>query len=97
MSLIGLVLLILRGFELAHLNVRWSDDAYASALWMLMVLHASHVLTDLGDTLVILVWLCTHEVGENQYSDVVDNAAYWDFVILTWLPIYLLVYWSPRL
>ncbi|RUW67411.1 cytochrome C oxidase subunit III, partial [Mesorhizobium sp. M2A.F.Ca.ET.067.02.1.1] len=22
---------------------------------------------------------------------------YWDFVVLTWIPIYLLIYWLPRL
>ena len=50
MSVLGFALLGLRTFELMHLNVRWSDDAYASVVWLLIVLHTSHVLTDLGDT-----------------------------------------------
>ena len=97
MCALGVVLTVVRGIGLAHLGVRWSDDAYGSVVWMLMILHTSHVLTDLGDSIVILVWLYTHKVGENQYSDVVDNCSYWDFVILTWVPIYLLVFWAPRL
>jgi len=25
-----------------------------------------------------------------------DDAVYWAFVVLTWLPFYALVYWAPR-
>jgi hypothetical protein len=28
--------------------------------------------------------------------DVDENAMYWRFVWLTWLPIYLMIYWVPR-
>src|SRR3569623_1433175 len=33
LDLFGLVLLVIRGFEFAHINVRWSDNAYGSILW----------------------------------------------------------------
>ncbi|MBV9748206.1 MAG: cytochrome c oxidase subunit 3 [Acetobacteraceae bacterium] len=97
MTLIGALLLIPRGFEFAHLNVPWYRDAYGSALWMVMVLHTSHIVTDLGDTAVQAVWLFTHEIGDDQFADVEDNANYWSFVVLAWLPIYGLLYWLPRL
>jgi cytochrome c oxidase subunit 3 len=96
MTLIGVLLTVLRGFEFAHLNVRWDADAYGSVTWLLIFLHATHLFTDLGDTAVLAVWLFTHEIGDEQYSDVADNAGYWAFVVITWLPIYLLVYWGPR-
>jgi heme/copper-type cytochrome/quinol oxidase subunit 3 len=66
-------------------------------VWLLMVLHTSHVVTDLGETAVQAAWLYTHEVGPDQFSDVEDNANYWNFVVLAWLPIYGLIYWLPRL
>ncbi len=25
-----------------------------------------------------------------------DDSVYWAFVVLTWLPIYALIYWAPR-
>ena len=31
-----------------------------------------------------------------RFSDVNDNAVYWDFVVVSWLPIYALIYWFPR-
>ena len=96
MTLLGAALLIPRGFEFAHLNVPWYHDAYGSVLWMLLVLHTTHVITDLGDTIVLSVWLFTHQVGDDQFSDIEDNANYWTFVVACWLPIYLLIYWWPR-
>ena len=26
-----------------------------------------------------------------------DNALYWNFVVVTWLPLYACLYWIPRL
>lgn len=92
----GVALAAVRWFELQHLNVSWEHDAYGSVLWLLMVLHTSHVVTDLAETIVIAVWLWTHEVGDDQIADVGDNANYWTFVVLAWLPLYVLIYWLPR-
>jgi cytochrome c oxidase subunit 3 len=97
MSLIGVALVVIRGFEFAHLNVRWDDNAYGSIVWALMILHTTHVVTDLADTVVITVFCFTHEVDEERFSDITDNCMYWHFVVLAWLPLYGLVYWMPRL
>jgi cytochrome c oxidase subunit 3 len=94
---IGVVLMALRAIELAYLNVRWDTDAYGSAVWLLLFLHTTHVATELCDTAVQTLWLYTHEIGDAQFADVEDNANYWSFVVLTWLPLYGLVYWLPRL
>ncbi len=97
MTAVGAALLVARGFELSHLNIRWDRDAYGSVVWMLMVLHTTHVITDLLDTAVLSLWLYTHEVGDDQFADVQDNANYWSFVVFAWLPVYAIVYWAPRL
>jgi heme/copper-type cytochrome/quinol oxidase subunit 3 len=96
MTIVGLLLAVARWFELQWLGVRWDQDAYGSVVWLLMVLHTSHVVTDPGDTAVQAVWLYTHEVGPDQFADVEDNSNYWSFVVVAWLPIYLLIYWLPR-
>ena len=97
MAVLGVVLMAIRGMEFAHLNVRWDHDAYGSAIWLLIFLHATHVLTDLGDTLVLGVYMFTHKITDSQFSDTTDNSGYWSFVVLTWLPIYALAYWGARL
>lgn len=97
MTLLGLALIGVRAFEFLHLNVGWSDNAYGSTVWLLMVLHTTHIVTDVGDTAVQAAWLFARRIEEKQYSGAVDNCAYWDFVVLSWLPLYALVYWLPRL
>lgn len=97
MSLIGLVLLVIRGFEFASLNVDWTDNTYGSVLWMLLILHTAHILTDWVDTLVLTALSWTrHGPTGRRFVDVSENSLYWRFVWLTWLPIYALIYWLPR-
>lgn len=97
MSLIGVVLLGIRYFEFFSLNVRWDQNGYGSVVWLLLGLHTLHILTDLGDTIVLTVLMFTRHAHGKRFSDVEDNAFYWNFVVITWLPIYALLYWVPRM
>lgn len=98
MSLLGILPLIVRGFEFASLNVNWDTNAYGSVVWVLLGLHTTHLITDVADTLVLTALMFTrHADNTRRYGDVQDNAMYWNFVVLAWLPIYGCVYWIPRL
>jgi len=96
MSLISLILLVLRAFEFGVLHVRWDQNAYGSILWLILGLHTAHVLTDAVDTIVLAVLMFTRHGHGKRFSDVGDNAFYWYFVVASWLPIYLILYWVPR-
>ena len=97
MTGIGVVLFVLRAFEFNSLNVLWTDNAYGSIIWALLFLHTTHVVTDWGDTLVLWRLMKTpHGEDPRRFVDVEENALYWRFVWLTWLPIYALIYWVPR-
>jgi heme/copper-type cytochrome/quinol oxidase subunit 3 len=91
----GYAFLIVRGFELAALNVRWDASAYGSVVWLLMLLHTTHLVTDAWDTTVLDVLFFTGPLEGRRYVDVSENALYWYFVVLSWLPIYAVVYLSP--
>jgi heme/copper-type cytochrome/quinol oxidase subunit 3 len=98
MSAIGALLLVIRGFEFNSLNVLWYDNAYGSIIWALLVLHTTHILTDWGDTVVLTALMHTkHGTVPRRFVDVSENALYWRFVWLVWLPIYFMIYWLPRL
>jgi heme/copper-type cytochrome/quinol oxidase subunit 3 len=89
---------IVRCFEFAALNVRWDDQAYGSIVWTLLGLHTVHLVTDVIDTLVLTALMFTkHGHLGRRLSDVEDNSFYWNFVIVSWLPIYFIIYWFPRL
>ncbi|WP_028969360.1 cytochrome c oxidase subunit 3 [Sphingomonas sp. URHD0057] len=98
MSAIGGALLVIRGFEFNSLHVLWYSNAYGSVLWGLLVLHTTHVATDLGDTIVLAFLMRTaHGETPRRFIDTDENALYWRFVWISWLPIYALIYWVPRL
>jgi heme/copper-type cytochrome/quinol oxidase subunit 3 len=96
MVAITVLILIVRGLELTALNVRWDRDAYGSIVWMLIVLHTVHLITDGWDTGVLDVLFFTGPLEGKRYVDVSENALYWDFVVLSWLPIYAVLYLAPR-
>lgn len=98
MVAVGVLLLVIRGFEFNSLNCRWTDNAYGSVIWALLVLHASHLLTDWIDTVVLAALMRTDLGYEGRrFVDVDENSLYWRYVWLLWLPIYLMIYWVPRL
>jgi cytochrome c oxidase subunit III len=87
---------IIRIFEFRALNVWFDSNAYGSITWALLGFHTIHVLTDFVDSLVLCTVLYTGPVKESHLVDVSENALYWYFVVLAWLPIYGLIYWTPR-
>lgn len=98
MSIAGILPLIVRGFEFPGLQLSWDENAYGSILWFLLGLHTVHLITDVGDTIVLTILMFTrHAHSGKRFSDVSDNAFYWDFVVFSWAVLYLVIYWFPRL
>jgi heme/copper-type cytochrome/quinol oxidase subunit 3 len=87
---------IIRVFEFQALNVWWDTNAYGSVVWTLLGFHTTHIVTDLLDTAVLTVLMFRGPLQEKRFVDVSENAFYWYFVVLIWLPIYGLIYFAPR-
>jgi cytochrome c oxidase subunit III len=97
LCLVGLISIGIRFLEFPALQIRWDENAYGSVTWLILGLHLTHLVTDLGDTIVLTVLMFTHHAYGKRFSDVSDTAFYWYFVIAAWVPLYLLIYWLPRL
>ena len=95
-SLFGLALCAVRWMEFTALNVRWDASAYGSCLWMLLGLHTFNLVTDVVDTLVLTAVMFKEPVEGKRFVDIAENSGYWDFIVLTWIPIYAVIYWAPR-
>jgi cytochrome c oxidase subunit III len=92
----GLALLAVRVMEFAALNVRWDTNAYGSVLWTLLGLHTVHLATDWADSVVLEVLFFTGPLEGKRFVDISENALYWYFVVLAWIPIYFVIYWGAR-
>nr|AGU11148.1 Cytochrome c oxidase subunit III [uncultured organism] len=98
MAVAGVLPLIVRIFEFPALHVSWDDSAYGSITWLMLGLHTTHILTDVVDTVVLMALMFSkHADNPRRYGDVSDNVMYWNFVVATWVPIYICLYWVPRL
>ena len=93
----GLAFNVIRFVEFGALNVRWDSNAYGSIVWVLLGFHTTHVLTDLLDTGVLTAVTFFGPMDEHRFVDVSENTVYWYFVVLSWLPIYALIYFAPRI
>lgn len=97
-DLFAIAFVVVRGFEFRDLHVYWDSNAYGSAVWALLGLHTIHLVTDLIDSIVLTVLMFTrHGNQARRFVDVSENSFYWYFVVLSWLPIYAVLYWAPRL
>jgi cytochrome c oxidase subunit 3 len=97
-DLFAVVFVSIRVLEFRHLNVSWDANAYGSVTWTLLGFHTFHIGTDLFDTIVLTILVFTKHGDEpRRLVDVAENSFYWYFVVLSWLPIYAVLYWAPRL
>ena len=88
---------VMRVLEFGALNVSWDTNAYGSLIWALLGFHTAHILTDVLDTGVLTVLMFTGPIDEHRFVDASENAMYWYFVVIVWLPIYGLIYIAPRI
>jgi len=93
---VALVTIAIRFLEFRSLNVRWDSNAYGSIVWTLLGLHTLHLITDAYDTAVLGVLLVTGPLEGKRFGDVAENALYWNFVVIAWVPIYAIIYIAPR-
>lgn len=94
-ALAGTVLVV-RWQQFQAFPFRWDEHAYGSVLWTISGFHFAHVVSALIGTAVVgLLGLKRYFTPRRQIGVVVDTM-YWNFVALVWIPLYLVLYWSPR-
>ncbi len=96
MLLFGVAFVTVRWVEFGALGTAWDSSAYGSIVWFIMGLHTAHLLTDVMDTAVLAALIFTAHAEPKRLVDVSENALYWNFIVLSWIPVYLVVYFAPR-
>jgi cytochrome c oxidase subunit III len=93
----GVAFVTIRVFEFRSLNVWWDSNAYGSVVWTLLGFHTLHLVTDVLDSIVLTVLLFVGPLQESHFTDASENALYWYFVVISWIPVYAVIYLAPRL
>ena len=94
---LALIFLAIKSYEYSSLEYRWNSHAYGSIVWAISGFHALHVVALVLKTIVVasLGWL--GYFNKQRRLGVIVNGIYWHFVVIVWIPLYLVLYWSPRL
>ena len=96
-TVFGLAIVGLRVWELlVSLDVKWDTNVYGSVQWLVMGSHGTLLAVELIEIvgMTLIFWLAP--VEEKHMSDVADMVFYWYFMVLSWLPLYVLCFWLPR-
>jgi cytochrome c oxidase subunit III len=96
LSLTGVALIVIRILEFAALNCRWTDNAYASSIWILLGLHSGHLATEWIETMAVMGISFTDKMEGSRVPDVAINSDYWYFVVVTGLICDVIIYGSTR-
>ena len=93
----GTAFLVLRFFEFRALHCWWNSNAYGSVTWTILGLHTSNLLTSLLETAIVFAWFLLEKPDEHHFLDARLDGVFWYFIVLTWIPLYLVVFIVPRL
>lgn len=100
----GLPLILLAGGGAAWLlfgqfddfATRWDTHAYASLLWTVTGLQLAHLFAALAAIALLGVMALRRFFTPWRRIGVTVVSLYWHFVALSWIPLYLALYWTPR-
>ena len=95
-GVIGIVICVLRYYEMLALNVRWDTNAYGSITWAILFAHGYMALFDVMNTLGLALLFIRLEPAKKHYVDVAEGSFFWYFVLATWIPLYIIVFFGPR-
>jgi cytochrome c oxidase subunit III len=94
--LLAAAFLVIKVIEYSKVTYTWDQHAYGSIVWTITGFHALHVTALVLKTLVIEVLALRGYFDEERNIGVEVNGMYWHFVVAVWIPLYLVLYWGPR-
>lgn len=89
--------LVIRWFGFRALYFDWNDNAYASVVWSLLVLHFVYLLFSFVEMALLAGWIGGMGLKEKMAEDLTLVAGFWYWTVAAWIVIYAVVFWSPRL
>lgn len=91
------VFLALKVHEYSGKEYRWDSHPYGSIVWLIIAFHAAHVLSVVLKTIVVMVLSWRGFFHSRNRLALTVNGFYWHFVVAVWVPLFTVIYLSPRL
>lgn len=94
---LAMIFFIMRLVEWHSLNFSYKADAFGTYVWTFLSLHSFDLVADMVFTLVLILIVAIGRVGPKQRIGVHVDSVVWYFLVAIWIPIYVVVYWGPKL
>ena len=92
---LAILIVVLRFIEFKLLDFNWNMSIYGSLIWIILGFHTSHLIADTIQSCIVFGIVAEHRAGEKQQLGVQMESLYWNFVVISAVPVYLLVYIYP--
>lgn len=93
-TLLSIVFVVLRAYELEALHFDWDDHAYGSVVWMTLGMHTLHGLTGVLENVVFVVLFFRGPVEKKHYLDADLDSLYWHFIVAWGLVLFAIFYFE---
>jgi len=94
--ILATVFLGIKAYEYSHTPYDWTTHSYGSIVWGISMFHAAHVLSVVLKTVFVTYLAVRGYFHQQRRLGVTVNGLYWHFVVAVWIPLYVVIYWSPR-
>ena len=93
--LLGFLAIAFRFREFHGTQFRWDDNAYASVVWGILLMHLIHLMVGISEDGFMFAYIMKYGMDDKHARDVRVTAVYWYWIGGIWLPLYTLVYFGP--
>jgi cytochrome c oxidase subunit 3 len=93
--LLGILAIALRFREFHGTQFRWDDNAYASVVWGILLMHLIHLMVGISEDGFMFAYIMKHGMDDKHARDVRVTAVYWYWIGGIWVPLYAIVYLGP--
>jgi heme/copper-type cytochrome/quinol oxidase subunit 3 len=91
------IFFVMRVVDWYSLNFSYKADAFGTYVWTFLGVHSYDYVADMIFTLVLLVIALVGRHGPKMRMGVHVDSVVWYFLVIIWIPIYVVVYWGPEL
>ena len=91
------VFFVMRLYEWHSLNFNWQADSQGSYVWAFLSLHSFDYVAGMIETLVLLIIVLSGRYAGKQREGVHVDSVIWYFAVAIWIPLYIVIYWGPRI
>jgi heme/copper-type cytochrome/quinol oxidase subunit 3 len=85
----------LRFREFHGTNFRWDENAYASVVWAILLMHLLHLIVGIVEDSLMLGYVSKYGLDDKHARDIRVTAVYWYWIGGVWIPLWALVYLGP--